>query len=78
MEPFKMWCWRKMEDKMTRESNWFTHNLRRNCILRDAFEGQMMKLKGVRRRRTKFLDDLRNRKRYWELKEEAGDRKSWK
>ena len=25
--------------------------------------------------RTQLLDDLRNRRRYWELKEEAGDRK---
>jgi hypothetical protein len=32
-------------------------------------------VKGVRRRRTQLLDDLRNRRRYWELKEEAEDRK---
>jgi hypothetical protein len=30
-------------------------------------------VKGVGRRRTQFLDDLRNRRRYWELKEEAED-----
>ena len=27
-------------------------------------------MKGVGRRRTQLLDDLRNRRRYWELKEE--------
>jgi hypothetical protein len=27
-------------------------------------------MKGVVRRRTQLLDDLRNRRRYWELKEE--------
>jgi len=32
-------------------------------------------VKGVGRRRTQLLDDLRNRRRYWELKEEAEDRK---
>ena len=41
----------------------------------DAIEGNMAEVKGVRRR-TQLLDDLRNRRRYWELKEEAEDRKS--
>jgi hypothetical protein len=35
----------------------------------------MTEVKGVgKRRRTQLLDDLRDRKRYWELKEEAEDR----
>ena len=35
----------------------------------------MTEVKGVgRRRRTQHLDDLRNKRRYWELKEEAEDR----
>jgi hypothetical protein len=29
---------------------------------------------GRRRRRTQLLDDLNNRTRYWEIKEEAEDR----
>ena len=33
----------------------------------------MTLVKGVGRRRTQFLVDLRNRRRYWELKEEAED-----
>ena len=33
------------------------------------------KVKEVGRRRTQLLDDLRNRRRYWELKEKAEDRK---
>jgi hypothetical protein len=33
----------------------------------------MTEVKGVGRRRTKLLGDLRNRRRYWELKEEAED-----
>ena len=50
-------------------------DLRRNCLLQDAIEGQMTEVKGVGRRRTQLLDDLSNRRRYWELKEEAEDRK---
>ena len=39
-----------------------------------------MEVKGVGRRRriTKLLDDLRNRRRYWELKEEVEDGNRWK
>ena len=44
----------------------------------DVIEGQMTKVKGVGRRRIQLLDDLRNRRRYLELKEEAEDRKRWK
>jgi hypothetical protein len=41
--------------------------------LHGAIEGQMTEVKGVGRK-TQILD-LRNRERYWELKEEAEDRK---
>ena len=58
---------------LSRKAYWIGHILRRNCLLHNANEGQMAEVKGLRRR-TKFLDDLR--KRYWELKEEAEDRKS--
>ena len=34
----------------------------------------MMEVKGVGRRRTQLLDYLRNRRIYWELKDEAEDR----
>ena len=56
-----------------RKANRISHILRRNCLLHDAIERQMMEVKGVERRRTQLLDDLRNRRRYWELKEEAED-----
>jgi hypothetical protein len=38
----------------------------------------MTEVKGVGRRRTQLVDDLRNRRKYWELKEEAEDRKRWR
>jgi hypothetical protein len=43
-----------------------------------AIEGQMTEVKGVGRRRTQLLDDLRNRRKYWELKEEVEEQKRWK
>ena len=63
---------------LRRKVNWIGHILRRNCLLHDLIEGQMTEVRGVGRRRTQLLDDLRNRRRYWELKEEAEDGKSWK
>ena len=63
---------------LRRKANWIGHILRKNCLLHDAIEGQMTELKGVGRRRTQLLDDLRKRRRYWELKEEAEDRKGWR
>ena len=63
---------------LRRKANWIGHLQRRNCLLRDAIEEQMTEVKGVRRRRTQILDDLRIRRRYWELMEEAEDRKRWR
>ena len=44
--------------------------------LHDAIEGQMMEVKGVGRRRTQLLDDLRNRREdtgKMKIKEEDGN-----
>jgi hypothetical protein len=38
----------------------------------------MTEVKGVRSRKTHILDDLRTRRRYWELKKEAEDQKKRK
>ena len=46
--------------------------MRRNCLLHDAIKGKMTEMKGGGTR-TQLLDDLRNRRRYWEVKEEAED-----
>ena len=63
---------------LCRKVNWIGHNLRENCLHQFTIEGQMMEVKGKGRRRTQHLDDLRNRRGYWELKGEAEDRKRWK
>ena len=43
-------------------------------LLHDALGGLMTEVKGVGTR-TELLDDLRKRRRYWELKKEVEDRK---
>jgi hypothetical protein len=58
------------------------HILRRNCLLRQVIEG---KIKGGlevterprRRKRRNLLDDLKERRGYSHLKEEALDRTMW-
>jgi hypothetical protein len=45
---------------LRRKDNWIGHILRRNCLLHDAIEGQVIEVKGVGRT-TQLLDDLRSR-----------------
>ena len=65
-----------------RKANWIGHILRRNCLLKQVIEG---KIKGEievtwrrGRRRTKLLDDLKDRRGYSQLKEEALDCTMWR
>ena len=65
-----------------RKANWIGHILRRNCLLKQVIEG---KIKGEMdvtrrrgRRRKKLLDDLKDRRGYSRLKEEALDRTMWR
>ena len=59
---------------LRRKANWIGHILKRDCLPHDI-EEQMTEVKGIERRKTQFLDDFRNRRRYCQLKEEAEDRK---
>jgi hypothetical protein len=66
-----------------RKANWIGHILRRNCLLKQVIQGKI-RVKGemevTRRRgrtRRKLLDDLKNRRGYCHLKEEALDRTVW-
>ena len=52
-----------LNNTLVRKANWIGQILRR-----DAIEKQVMKMKGMRRR-TQLLDDFRNRRRHWKLKE---------
>ena len=65
-----------------RKANWIGHILRRNCILQKVIEGKTKERIEVARRRgrrsKKLLDDLKDRRGYCQLKEEALDRTMWR
>jgi hypothetical protein len=67
-----------MNEIKRREPNWIGHVLRRNCLLKHVIEGKLegrIEMTGRRgRKRKQLLDDLKNKRRYWKLKEEALDR----
>ena len=50
---------------LRRKANWIGHILRKNYLLHDAIEGQIMEVKGVGRIRIQLLEYLRKRRRYW-------------
>jgi hypothetical protein len=60
------------------KANWIGHILRGNCLLQRVIEGKIkggIEVAGGRgRRRRKLLDDLKERRGYSHLKEEALDR----
>jgi hypothetical protein len=65
-----------------RKANWIGHILCRNCLLQRVIKG---KIQGVievtgrqERRRRKLLDDLKEKRGYSHLKEEALDRTVWR
>ena len=60
---------------LRRKANWVGPILRRNYLLHDGILGQMTEVKGEGGRKTELLDDLRNRRRYYRLKEGAEDKK---
>jgi hypothetical protein len=65
-----------------RKANWIGHILLRNCLLQRVTEGKIQK--GIEvtgrqgRRRRKLLNDLKERRGYSHLKEEAFDRTMWR
>jgi hypothetical protein len=65
-----------------RKANWIGHILRRNCLLQRVIEGKIkggIELTERRgRKRRKLLDDLKERRGYSHLKEEALDRTIWR
>jgi hypothetical protein len=65
-----------------RKANWICHILRRNCLLKHVIEGKLagrIEVTGRRvRRRNQLLDILKEKRRYWKLKEEALDLTLWR
>ena len=64
------------------KANWMGHILHRNCLLQRVTEGKIqggIEVTGRQgRRRRKLLDDLKERRGYSHLKEEALDRTLWR
>jgi hypothetical protein len=59
-----------------RKTDWICHILHRNCLLKHVIEGKIEERMEItvrqRRRRCKqLLDDLKETRKYWKLKEEA-------
>ena len=67
-----------LHEIIKRKANWIGHTLRRNCLLQRVTEGKIqggIEVTGRQgRRRRKLLDDLKERRGYSHLKEEALDR----
>jgi hypothetical protein len=61
-----------------RKANWIGHILRRNCLLKHITEGKIIWTRRPGRRRKQLLDDLKEVRRYWNLKEKAQDRTLWR
>ena len=64
-----------------RKANWIGHIWRRNCLLQRVTEGKIqggIEVTGRQGRRRKLLDDLKERRGYSHLKEEALDRTMWR
>jgi len=65
-----------------RKANWIGQILRRNCLPQRVIEGKIkggIEVTGRRgRKRRKLLDDLKERRGYSQLKEEAQNRTMWR
>ena len=61
-----------------RKANWIGHLLRMNCLLKDVIEGKIEGMRRRGRRRKQPLDEVRTKRRYWNLKEDELDRALWR
>jgi hypothetical protein len=71
-----------LHDLLKRKAKWIGHISRRNCLLQRVIKRKIkgrIEVKGKRgRRRRKLLDDLKKRRGYSHVKEEALDRTMWR
>jgi hypothetical protein len=65
-----------------RQANWIGHSLCRDCLLKQVIEvkieGKIVVTGRRRGRRKQLLVDLKEKRGYWKLKEEALDRTVWR
>jgi hypothetical protein len=75
-----------LHEIIKRKANWIGHIVLRHCLLQRVIAGKMkgwgggeIEVTGRRgRRRRQLLDDIKERRRYRHLKEEALDRTMWR
>jgi hypothetical protein len=61
-----------------RKATWIRHILRKKCLLSHIIEGKIIRTRRRGRRRKQLLDDLKEARRYWKLKEKPQDRTLWR
>jgi hypothetical protein len=65
-----------------RKANWIGYILGRNCFLKhmieEKLEGRVEMMGRLGRRCKQLLDDLKEKRRYWKLKEEELDHTVWR
>jgi hypothetical protein len=61
-----------------RKANWIGYILCRNCLLSHTIEGKIIGTRRRGRRCKQLLDDLKEARRSWKLKEEARDHTFWR
>jgi hypothetical protein len=60
------------------KDNWISHIFHRSCLLKHAIKEEVKEM-GRRERRSKHpLDDLKEMRQYWNLKQEALDHNVWR
>jgi hypothetical protein len=67
-----------LHTKQRRKANWIGHILRRNCLLKHVIEGKIERMGRRGRSHKQLLDDLKETRIYWKLKEEVLDRTLWR
>jgi hypothetical protein len=62
-----------------KKGNWICNIFHRSCLLKHTIEGELKGMGRQRRRRSKhLLDDLKEMRQYWKLKQEALDHTIWR
>jgi hypothetical protein len=60
------------------KANWLRHILRRYCLVKRIIKGKIERTERRGRRLQQPRDDIKEKRRYWNLKVESQDRTVWK